>query len=75
MAVAIGEGGVDQVQAEVDGAAQRADGFVVRAAEPLLAADPPGAVADLRLQFVLPSLRYSSLRGKLPFHSSHDRAA
>ena len=47
VAVAIGERGIDQVDAQFDGAAQRGQRFVVRAAEPLLAADAPGAVADV----------------------------
>ena len=47
MAFAIGERGVDQIEAEVDGAAEGLEGLIIRAAEPLLAADAPGAVADL----------------------------
>ena len=47
MSIAIGQRGIDQVDAELDGAAQRLEGFIVVAAEPLLAADAPGAVADV----------------------------
>src|SRR5581483_12376794 len=47
VAVAIGQGGVDEVEPELDGALEGADGLVVGPAEPLLAADSPCAVADL----------------------------
>ena len=46
MAVAIGERGVDEIQAEFEGAADGAEGFVVGAALPLIAADAPGTIAD-----------------------------
>src|SRR6185503_15056243 len=46
--VAVGERGVDEVDAEVDGAVERLDRLVVVGASPLRAADAPGAVADLR---------------------------
>ena len=46
MAVAIGERGVDEIQAEFEGAADGAEGFLVGAALPLIAADAPGTIAD-----------------------------
>jgi hypothetical protein len=46
--LAVGERGVDEVEAEVDRLVQRLDRLVVVGAAPLGAADPPGAVADLR---------------------------
>src|SRR6185503_2597079 len=48
VAVAVGERGVDEVEAEVDRPVERAPGFVVARADPLLGADAPGAVAHLR---------------------------
>ncbi len=47
MAFAIGQSRVDEVNAEFNGAEQRANGLVVGAAFPLPAADPPGAIAKL----------------------------
>src|SRR5581483_3006794 len=44
---AVDQRGVDEVQAEFEGALQSSDRFVIGAAEPHLSADAPGAVADL----------------------------
>lgn len=42
----IGEGGIDEIQAEIEGAAEGGEGLGIVAAEPLAASDAPGAVAD-----------------------------
>src|SRR5207245_1405373 len=46
-AMAVAERGVDEVDAEVDGAVQRPQALVVLRADPQRPADAPGAVADL----------------------------
>lgn len=46
MAVAVGERGVNEIQAEFEGAADGSKGLFVGAALPLIAADAPGTVAD-----------------------------
>src|SRR5579883_935182 len=43
---AVGERGIDEIDPELDGTAEGLERFVVRPAEPLLAADAPCAVAD-----------------------------
>ena len=45
--LAVRHRGVDEVEPKLDGASKRAQGLVVIAAQPLLAADAPGAVSDL----------------------------
>lgn len=42
----IGEGGIDEIQAEIEGAAEGGEGLGIVAAEPLAASDAPGTVAD-----------------------------
>ena len=44
--VFLGEGGIDAVEAEIDGAAEVSEGLGIIATEPLAASDAPGAVAD-----------------------------
>ena len=54
----VDERGVDEVDAELDRAAQGAERLVVVGADPHRPADPPGPVAELRdLEAVLPSVR------------------
>ena len=47
VAVAVAEGGVDEVQPEIDRAVQRSQRLVVLRPDPRALADAPGAVADL----------------------------
>src|ERR1017187_10441264 len=57
MAIAVRQRDIDQADREIDGAAQGEQRFIVRAAEPLFAADAPGAVADVADSEVSPSPR------------------
>jgi hypothetical protein len=47
VAIAVGQGGIDQVDAKSDRAAQGEQRFIVGAAEPLLTPDAPRAVPDV----------------------------
>src|ERR1019366_2601697 len=47
VAIAVGQRGIDQVDAKFPGAARGERRFVVGAAEPLRAADAPSAVSDI----------------------------
>ena len=65
------ERGVDEVQAEVDRAVQRLHGLVVLRAQPHVAADAPGAVADLghaQARPAQPSLMHQ-MPSSLPYFS------
>jgi hypothetical protein len=47
VAVAVGQRGVDEIQTQFDGAAQRSEGFLIHGATPLLLANAPSSEADL----------------------------
>src|SRR5207247_11193111 len=46
MPIAISQRGIDEVQTQLDGSPERGDRILVASAQPLFAADTPGAIAD-----------------------------
>ena len=47
VAVPVRQGGIDEIHAQLEGAAQGFERFVVASPDPLLAAYAPGAIANL----------------------------
>ena len=74
VAIAVGERGIDEVQAEFACSPQGDKGFIVGAAFPLFAANTPGAVADLANLKTSPakSAVFHQFHGTCPTEATHE---